>query len=205
MPDATAIQPENMIGSFELLERVKACASKIISETQESPSVDLDTIATALNPNSIVSENTIKFEREHKPQGLSAERIDPIQVKTNLVDKVSISTLNPRDESVSVNSSKALAEKMIVQHKTADEFDMPEQSILSSIESSLTTDIDVITLLKKNGIPYIDKRSNGGALWIIGGKELSPIVKQCQNIGVKFSFKENGGKVTRGKCGWWTR
>jgi predicted peroxiredoxin len=64
---------------------------------------------------------------------------------------------------------------------------------------------DVITLIKKRGIPFIDKRNSGGALWIIGGQELSSFIAQCKGMGVKFDFKKGGGHATKGKDGWWTK
>ncbi len=51
----------------------------------------------------------------------------------------------------------------------------------------------------------IDKRQNGGALWIVGGKNLSPIMKEFNELGVRFIFKAGGGKATGGKDGWWAK
>lgn len=51
----------------------------------------------------------------------------------------------------------------------------------------------------------IDKRKNNGALWIIGGKNLSPIIKEFKALGIHFSFKAGGGKATGGKDGWWSK
>ena len=51
----------------------------------------------------------------------------------------------------------------------------------------------------------IDKRQNGGALWIVGGKNLSPIMNEFKGLGVHFIFKAGGGKATGGKDGWWAK
>ena len=82
---------------------------------------------------------------------------------------------------------------------------MPEQQVMPGMEKPLTDVKDVIDFLKQNKIPYIDKRSSSGALWIIGGKELSDIAKQCHKFGVRFTFKADGGKATKGKPGWWAK
>jgi len=53
-------------------------------------------------------------------------------------------------------------------------------------------------------LTYIDKRSKGGALWIIGGSELQPYFDICQQNGIKFYFKPEGGHASCGKPAWWT-
>ena len=65
---------------------------------------------------------------------------------------------------------------------------------------------DAITkLLKERDIEFYDKRSIGGNLWIVGGKELMDIVDECRKLGAKFTFKAGGGKVTKGRDAWWSK
>ena len=65
---------------------------------------------------------------------------------------------------------------------------------------------DAITkLLKERDIEFYDKRSIGGNLWIVGGKELMDLVDECRKLGAKFTFKAGGGKVTQGRDAWWTK
>lgn len=59
-------------------------------------------------------------------------------------------------------------------------------------------------LIAANG-KIIDKRSNGGALWVAGGKELSDIMKEFRKFGVYFNFKTGGGRATAGKDAWWAK
>ncbi len=65
------------------------------------------------------------------------------------------------------------------------------------------TDKQLFSFLNTKGISYIDKRSKGGALWIVGGHELDSIMIECTNMGFKFYFTEKGGKITKGKPGWY--
>lgn len=58
---------------------------------------------------------------------------------------------------------------------------------------------DILTFLKNRNVTYIDKRSNGGALWIIGGHELDSIVAEAKNMDIVFRFKAGGGNATKGK------
>ena len=60
-------------------------------------------------------------------------------------------------------------------------------------------------LLDESGVEFIDKRQYGGALWIIGGIELKPLVEKCQKIGITFKFKKGGGKQCNGRDAWWTK
>ncbi len=67
-------------------------------------------------------------------------------------------------------------------------------------------DIDgLISFLNANKIKFIDKRHLNGALWIVGGWELLPIIKKCKDFGFHFWYKEDGGKQTGYKPGWWTK
>ena len=50
--------------------------------------------------------------------------------------------------------------------------------------------------MRSIGVSYIDKRTSGGSLRIVGGKELSKIVKRAKDFGYTFHFKEGGWKVT---------
>lgn len=78
--------------------------------------------------------------------------------------------------------------------------DKAVQQVLPGMEASSE---DILTLLKNRNVRYVDKRSNGGALWIIGGHELDSIVAEAKNMGILFHFKVGGGKVTKGKDSWW--
>ena len=82
---------------------------------------------------------------------------------------------------------------------------IPTQEASPKTASGSTSKPDVLALLNEAGVSYIDKRDKGGALWIIGGKELSDTVKKCQQLGMWFKFKAEGGKATKGKPGWWAK
>ncbi len=66
------------------------------------------------------------------------------------------------------------------------------------------TVITLSGLLEEAGVEVIDKRKNGGSLWIIGGRSLRPLAQRCREIGVNFHFKQGGGKATKGRDAWWT-
>ncbi|MBQ6973329.1 MAG: DUF559 domain-containing protein, partial [Oscillospiraceae bacterium] len=80
-----------------------------------------------------------------------------------------------------------------------------EQTAIPGMEEKKQKASDVIDLLKQNKIKYVDKRQSNGALWIIGGRELDPIVRECRKLGISFRYKEDGGRQTGHKPGWWAK
>ncbi len=81
----------------------------------------------------------------------------------------------------------------------------PEQNADGSdqVKSQENTDEKLYSFLKAKGIKYTDKRSKGGALWIVGGHELDDIMNECANLGFKFYYSEKGGRITKSKPGWY--
>lgn len=61
----------------------------------------------------------------------------------------------------------------------------------------------IISLLKSQGLKTIDKRINGGCLWVVGGKDLSLMFENISEKGIKFSFTEKGGRATGHKPAWY--
>ena len=89
--------------------------------------------------------------------------------------------------------------------KTKKAEEIYEQLSFYDVIKSTTPGDGVFSLLRKNGIKYIDKRKSGGALWILGGQELESVVKEAAKLGVKFRFKGGGGRATDGRDGWWAK
>lgn len=79
------------------------------------------------------------------------------------------------------------------------------QQVLEGFEDLVPEADDVLQLLELHEIPYVDKRSTGGALWMIGGKELHVVAQKAQTLGLTFRFRAGGGKVTKGKDAWWAK
>lgn len=64
---------------------------------------------------------------------------------------------------------------------------------------------DLIATLRDRRIEFIDKRANGGALWIVGGAELSLVISDLAGRGFRFTFSKNGGKATEHRPAWFTK
>ena len=63
----------------------------------------------------------------------------------------------------------------------------------------------VLDELDAASLSYIDKRPKDGLLWVIGGKEIELLLKSWAPYGVKFKFKPQGGKATKGRPAWWSK
>jgi adenine-specific DNA-methyltransferase len=62
-----------------------------------------------------------------------------------------------------------------------------------------------VEYLEQQQIRYVDNRSKGGSLWIIGGLELQPQVNELKEKGFRFSFAPKGGRATNGKPAWYCK
>jgi hypothetical protein len=60
--------------------------------------------------------------------------------------------------------------------------------------------------LQSLGCEIIDKREKGGALWLIGGEELEPLIKELSSSkGIIFKYASKGSKSTKNKPAWFTK
>lgn len=132
-------------------------------------------------------------EREEKEVHVVAESSEVISTK----QEVTANTDATRKDS-SVEVSEAMQE--VEQKRTVSE--EQQEFKQSANDLSLRT---LFEQLKGLNAEIVDKRDNGGALWIIGGKELNPIIREFKKLGVHFIFKAGGGKATAGRDGWWAR
>jgi hypothetical protein len=56
---------------------------------------------------------------------------------------------------------------------------------------------NLLTQLRSRGLKVIDRRPEGGALWVVGGRDLADFV-----VGLGFKFAPLGSKSTRGRPAW---
>lgn len=55
---------------------------------------------------------------------------------------------------------------------------------------------------RRERLEYIDKLDSGGNLWVIGGKSVKGFMRTVEKQGAKFTYKEDGGKVSKGRSAW---
>ena len=60
--------------------------------------------------------------------------------------------------------------------------------------------------LLDKGLEVVDKRTSGGALWIVGDKAaLTPIVKEIGTVYGAYGSFSAGGRATKQRPGWFTQ
>lgn len=82
-------------------------------------------------------------------------------------------------------------------------------SVASSGQNSSNTDSsanNLVCFLEAKGLEVFDKREKGGALWVVGGKEIDPIIKETRKqFGALWTFSQNGGRATENRTSWFTK
>lgn len=74
----------------------------------------------------------------------------------------------------------------------------------SDSESPAPSD-ELLRLLAAEQLEAVDKRAAGGALWVVGGRELEPTMTRLASQGHRFNFSEGGGRATKHRPAWWTK
>ena len=199
----------------ELLKRVKSKAAQIL-EGNPVEAIDA-TVAAALDPMKMIRElpkESAKMQKATVHRGeFTARSGIPKQAKLSSQKGETASTSNEITKKERLqpakarSSAKAGAEtpprQSIRTAKKDNVKNAPEQMVLFEMETSPADAADVIDLLKKHNIPFVDRRAKGGALWVIGGPELRPIMNECKSLGVRFTYQPEGGRATRNKPGWY--
>ena len=64
--------------------------------------------------------------------------------------------------------------------------------------------VSLVAYFRARELHVIDKRSKGGALWVVGGPELGPVMELLRRRGFAFDYAAKGGRATNHKPAWWT-
>ena len=82
---------------------------------------------------------------------------------------------------------------------------MPQQQMLNLDTDPPIIPVDLLSLLEQHDLQFVDKRSKGGALWVIGGQEIESNLNPLISKGIKFSYLPIGSQATKNKPGWFTK
>jgi very-short-patch-repair endonuclease len=213
--EASAVQ-DTGIRETELLQRVKQRAFAIIHQDDgETPELDKSVIESALDPkNDVIGTSIEKVNDlavpEEKEQFTGIKDMDTVQSPAESeISPVSAPVVLPetaiklvRDRRLKTARQNPAPEKMsplkMQDYKT-------EQMMLFGMEDQKSEADNIIGLLEATGVEFVDKRANGGSLWIIGGYELAETVRKAKALGYIFHFKKEGGRATKNKPGWWAK
>ena len=80
----------------------------------------------------------------------------------------------------------------------------PQQK--SDVSKNQDSNSGLMDFMIAKGLEVIDKRSKGGALWVVGDKGIDPIIKESRvEFGALWVFCEKGGGATKHRPGWFTK
>lgn len=213
-PEETETIQETSGRDTELLQRVKQRAYTILHKNDEVCETGMDTISAALDPKNDIIGAILEDPQHITIPALSSEiksKIDPIS------KLVSSRELQIDKKSDFLSEKEEVAEEHPELKSKADYIDAEQMSILHiqntkvgqlelfDMENAKLDSTNILEFLNACGVQYVDKRTNGGSLWIIGGKELSNVVAKAKVLGYSFRFKEEGGRATKNQPGWWTK
>lgn len=216
--------------------KTRAAAILAEFDGPHSNGVDLDTIAFALDTKDLELKGPkLKNVPLKKQDDLEEEKqltllvqsseplpIEPIKIPAKISVSESLNSHAAKEDSVLASKTQSMPAPFVdsMPKKTAtnklhqntnnnilkETSKNYEQLTIPALLNKKSASNNVIALIKAAGIEYIDKRSKGGALWIIGNRdELADLVKKCYKIGVCFTFKAGGGKATKNRDGWWAK
>ena len=218
------IEPENTNSPIssdrasELSSRVKERAAQILSDVAENSYDDSVIIETALNSKSLEqlpnlgTQSDTRYETVDRASSPApAVPAFKPKAKPNIAAKpqVKIAEKEPAVDTKKVPT--ILREPVLIPGVSGPRVlpETVEQQVIPGMEQepskSINTNSNIIDFLKRRDVHFVDKRSNGGALWLIGGSELKPIISEAEKLGIRFHFKEAGGKATKGAPGWWAK
>jgi hypothetical protein len=63
----------------------------------------------------------------------------------------------------------------------------------------------VLDALDDEGIDYIDRRVDGGCLWVPGGSSLEKRLASATKRGASFKYSKTGSRTTHGRPAWWLK
>ena len=190
-----------------LLEDLKAESHKK-HEAEAAKATDLE----GNEAKRVEQENALRAELEKQAAEVIADEqeAETLEKEVHVVAEASTVVANmegkPSSEneiSEEVHTHEMQSEVVSVRndkHSETAAADNEQQSDMGTIQLS-----ELLLQLKDANADVVDKRENGGALWIIGDKSLTPIMQSFREIGIHFIFKAGGGKATKGRDGWWAK
>lgn len=72
----------------------------------------------------------------------------------------------------------------------------------TSDEVAIPNQDNLLIYLEGNNLKYIDHRSKGGSLWVIGSSKIKDYLEPLKESGIHFRFKPVGGRASKFKPAW---
>ena len=162
----------------------------------------------------LLEELKEKSRKQHEVQAAAQNDAAADRVRREAEEKVLKAELEKQAAEVIADDQEAetlekevhvVAEVSAVVEEKPESSEQEKAAQGSDQKAKSTKITELFKQLETENAEIVDKRENGGALWIIGGKSLNPIMQSFRECGVHFIFKAGGGKATDGRDGWWAK
>lgn len=132
---------------------------------------------------------------------LETARLDSLILPNGLDKRRSLSIQN--------NNHSLVTEEITKSTTNSENTPESSNSPLVASEPAAIKEIDnndwLIPAIEKVGLKYIDKRTTGGNLWVIGDRKIVTIISELNKKGAHFRYRESGGMATKGRSAWWMK
>ena len=121
-----------------------------------------------------------------------------------LPDVISVDPLTNEIKRAALQIGNNIAVSASRNSTVAEELRVKPEIIQTALEwmESKAEKFDVIAYLVGQGLEVADKRPKGGSLWVVGGLELTQIMKEVSKKGYRFTYSAKGGKSTKNVAAW---
>ena len=215
----------------ELLKRVKARAQMILEKRDDlQPKQDIETIAAALDPKSILSKDeslnllkpslaSLKEKRDNKVYG---DQLSEVPLPSNYLgrkkDNETDVSQKKREDTVEISTKSKNLSKYAKSERLGENenstFNTSEKTIAYSSSANKpesrenksaprSNGNDFIKELQKNQIEFIDNRMQSNIVWVIYNKDSKELIERTIS---KYSFRsklENRGAIATGNRPAW--
>ncbi|MFC4559734.1 hypothetical protein ACFO3D_16225 [Virgibacillus kekensis] len=90
--------------------------------------------------------------------------------------------------------------------------DLKAQVVQPSIKGKETIDLkekiksgeedELLAYLEEHNLEYVDRRSKGGSIWVIGDNRIEAYLKPLEDEGIRFRYKPVGGRASKYRPAW---
>lgn len=181
-----------------LQTQLEAQAAEVVAEDEDQLESKAVEVATEdkdqLESQAVEVAAKDKDQPEAKAVEVASE--DEDQLETQAVEVAAEDKEKAPEEETSRTKPEgdSMSDESSEEDKSSEEDNKERDAILSVFRKLYEADVDII-----------DKRKNGGALWVKGGKNLSPMMDEFRALGINFFFKKGGGRATRGEDAWYSQ
>lgn len=120
---------------------------------------------------------------EYSPKALESDKIEQVA-------EVEILNVDTTYQKGNIGDTVLLESKSSIQVKERTE------------EIQTTSKDELLAYLENCNLEYVDQRSKGGSLWVIGDQGIKAYLEPLKDEGIHFKFKPVGGRASKRRAAW---